>query len=228
MHGPDVKPPDSQPRCRFGTAGTVAGSVVDAAHMLCHTPRVTRPLQSMAVEVSLNAQQYTTDAQLYAVYAHPAVSSFSPDRGPVDGGTLVNVSGSGLEAGSSWQCSFADAAVGAELVDDEGPPFVTCYAPPTPAGSAALSRLKVVLAHDRTGLDELTMEKIRAEIQGVVSKYCVVQEDDVRFDLYNDDDMTVVSATFPLRGTLGREGGVAVTVGGGGAVEQRAAAEELP
>ena len=32
------------------------------------------------------------------------------------------------------------------------------------------------------------MEKIRGEIQEVVAKYCVVQEDDVRFDLYNDDD----------------------------------------
>lgn len=94
------------------------------------------------------------------------------------------------------------------------------------AGSAALSRLKVVLAHDRTGLDELTMEKIRTEIQGVVSKYCAVEEDDVRFDLYNDDDMTLVSATFPLRGTLGREAGVAVTVGGAAELDSAAAEEE--
>ena len=38
------------------------------------------------------------------------------------------------------------------------------------AGSAAMSRLKVVLAHDRTGLDETTLAKIRAEIQEVVAK----------------------------------------------------------
>ena len=94
------------------------------------------------------------------------------------------------------------------------------------AGSAALSRLKVVLAHDRTGLDELTMEKIRTEIQDVVAKYCVIQEDDVRFDLYNDDKMTLVSATFPLRGTLGREaGGVAFEVAAAAPSEPEPAAE---
>ena len=40
------------------------------------------------------------------------------------------------------------------------------------AGSTAKNRLRLVLASDRTGLDELTMEKIRAEIQEVIAK-CV-------------------------------------------------------
>ena len=34
-----------------------------------------------------------------------------------------------------------------------------------------MSRLKVVLAQDRTGLDEATLTKIRKEIQDVISKY---------------------------------------------------------
>ena len=38
------------------------------------------------------------------------------------------------------------------------------------AGGTAASRLKVVLAHDRTGLDETTLRKIRDEIQQVVAK----------------------------------------------------------
>ena len=38
------------------------------------------------------------------------------------------------------------------------------------AGRTAASRLKVVLAHDRTGLDEITLRKIRDEIQQVVAK----------------------------------------------------------
>lgn len=38
------------------------------------------------------------------------------------------------------------------------------------AGSTARHRLRVVLASDRTGLDEATMEKIRLEIKEVVSK----------------------------------------------------------
>ena len=68
------------------------------------------------------------------------------------------------------------------------------------AGSAALSRLKVVLATDRTGLDELTMANIRTEIQQVISKYVVIEEDEVNFDLMFDDKITLVTATFPLRG----------------------------
>ena len=38
------------------------------------------------------------------------------------------------------------------------------------AGSTALNRLRVVLAADRTGLDEATMEKIRSEITDVIAK----------------------------------------------------------
>ena len=51
------------------------------------------------------------------------------------------------------------------------------------AASAAQSRLKVVLAHDRTGLDELTMAKIREEIREVIEKYVVVDQEGVAFDL---------------------------------------------
>ena len=68
------------------------------------------------------------------------------------------------------------------------------------AGSAALSRLKVVLAHDRTGLDEITMAKIRGEIQAVVAKYVVIDVEDVQFDMQNDEDVTLVTASFPLAG----------------------------
>lgn len=72
------------------------------------------------------------------------------------------------------------------------------------AGSEALSRLKVVLAHDRTGIDQLTMAKIRVEIQAVVAKYVIIDEDAVQFDLANDDQLTLVTATFPLRGARPR------------------------
>ena len=63
-----------------------------------------------------------------------------------------------------------------------------------------MSRLKVVLAHDRTGLDEFTMAKIRAEIQEVISKYVVIEEADVQFNLEQDDSLTLVTASFPLKG----------------------------
>ena len=77
-------------------------------------------------------------------------------------------------------------------------------APSSGAGSDALSRLKVVLAADRTGLDEQTMAKIRIEIQEVISKYVNIIDDDIMFDLQSDDKITLVTATFPLRGARAR------------------------
>lgn len=70
-----------------------------------------------------------------------------------------------------------------------------------------MSRLKVVLAHDRTGLDEITMAKIRVEIQAVVAKYVNIDGDDVVFQMQNDDQVTLCTAIFPLKGELGRVGG---------------------
>jgi len=82
------------------------------------------------------------------------------------------------------------------------------------ASSSAVSRLKVVLAHDRTGLDEFTMAKIRAEIQEVISKYVIIEEADVMFNLEQDDSLTLVTASFPLKGARARA--TPLKVGGGG------------
>ena len=82
----------------------------------------------------------------------------------------------------------------------------------TGASSSAVSRLKVVLAHDRTGLDEFTMAKIRSEIHDVIAKYVQIDEDSIRFNLEQDDSMTLVTAVFPLVG--GPNGRGVVTSGG--------------
>ena len=66
------------------------------------------------------------------------------------------------------------------------------------AGDAAKNRLRVVLAHDRSGLDEQTMLKIRNEIREVIAKYVVIDEEGVNFDLHSDERLTMVTATFPL------------------------------
>jgi len=65
----------------------------------------------------------------------------------------------------------------------------------------AASRLKVVLASDRTGIDEATMEQIRAEIRDVVAKYVVISEEGVNFDVMSDERVTLLTATFPLTAT---------------------------
>ena len=68
------------------------------------------------------------------------------------------------------------------------------------ARNSAVSRLKVVLAHDRSGIDDITMAKIREEIQQVVAKYVVMEEQSVDFNFLPDGEggLTVLTATFPL------------------------------
>ena len=90
------------------------------------------------------------------------------------------------------------------------------------AANTAVSRLKVVLAHDRTGLDEATMTKIREEIQDVVAKYVDIQKDDVEFNMLNDEEVTLMTATFTL--ASGRK--IALSAGGskGGSDEEEMAA----
>ena len=58
-----------------------------------------------------------------------------------------------------------------------------------------MSRLKVVLAHDRTGLDEITMAKIRVEIQAVVAKYVRLEalEPEVLCEAPNTCETTVTT-----------------------------------
>ena len=103
------------------------------------------------------------------------------------------------------------------------------------AKSMAVDRLKVVLAHDRAGIDEKTMLKIREEIFDVLSKYVVLDEEAVNFDVTcaaarrpaaaplapshptlpllrrNEDRLTLLTASFPLLRRRVEEGGDAPT-----------------
>jgi hypothetical protein len=86
--------------------------------MLCHTPRAA-VLHAMPVEVSLNAQQYTSDGNIYSVYGQPIVSTLSPDRGPVHGGTRVRLSGSDFDGGTSdeYACKVGEVWLNATFVN---------------------------------------------------------------------------------------------------------------
>ena len=40
----------------------------------------------------------------------------------------------------------------------------------------------------------------RSQIQAVVAKYVKIKTEEVQFDMQNDDELTLVTATFPLAG----------------------------
>ncbi len=64
---------------------------------------------------------------------------------------------------------------------------------------SAKKRLKLIISHDRTGLNEETIEAMRQEILEVVARYVELDVDSAEFNLDNDEGMTSIVANLPIR-----------------------------
>ena len=64
------------------------------------------------------------------------VQTVSPNSGPSDGGTLVNLTGISLGDGSAWRCRFGEVLVGAEYLDESE--RVSCFSPRQPNDNVEL------------------------------------------------------------------------------------------
>lgn len=95
--------------CQFGGSPTIQ---VDATFLSSPSNRVqcySRPVpgsRTLALEVSLNAQQYSTDSHDFTFFNPPEILSLSPSTGPVKGGTRIQLSGVGFADGSHYLCRF--------------------------------------------------------------------------------------------------------------------------
>jgi hypothetical protein len=95
-------------QCAFG-ADVVPASFAAAPGgedvISCVSPASAAGLE-VALEVSLNAQEFSSEAVHFRFHGIPVASSYSPSSGPTSGGTLVRVSGSALGGGSDYRCRF--------------------------------------------------------------------------------------------------------------------------
>lgn len=67
------------------------------------------------------------------------------------------------------------------------------------SGSVANKRLQMVLIHDRASVSPEVMEKMRDDIIQVISKYVVINKQDMELSLQNEDSAVALVASIPVR-----------------------------
>lgn len=106
------------------------------------------PFVPVAVEATLNLQEFSRSAVSFEYTVAALVSSCSPASGPAQGGTLVVVRGTGFGSAQDLSCRFGDIDVPGRLLHDDR---ITCHTPDTERGFHR-SQLQVTKrGHQHTG-----------------------------------------------------------------------------
>lgn len=176
--------------CRFGDAVVSADTVLDFTSVMCTSPP-REESGGVAVEVTNNGVDWTSSGVVFAYLPPIKVLGVSPNIGPLGGGTVVRLSGSGFEAstdGGKLACRFGLSVVPAVV---------------TEAGSIALC---VAPASPKLGYLSLDISSNGVEFMSV------------GYTFYYSQDIVAESA-WPLAGP--ESGGTVVTITGAGFTDTR-------
>ena len=90
--------------CRFGILTPVAATWNSATQLLCRSPATSAG--PVAVEVSNNNQDFTSNAVSYLYDDNAAVTDLTPTSGPATGGSAVTVNGANFVNTANLMCRF--------------------------------------------------------------------------------------------------------------------------
>ena len=174
----------SQYTCAFGSSVVGATFVPSLGVISCSAPAGLYG-SAVALKVSLNAQQYSSEVHTFGYHGVTTVGTYSPSSGPSAGGTRVVVRGAELYGGSDYRCRFGacgecetawscgacvvNATYVAESVLGLGDDAIECV---SPSGSAAGVALEVSLnsqQYTRTNLSTLLFTYYEAAVVSSVS-----------------------------------------------------------
>ena len=102
-----------RPTWRFGVGARTGEARTDDHHVdnLWLVVGAEVASTSALVEVSSNGQQFTSSRVPFIFNAPHAISSVSPERGPVAGAPGVVIRGAGFSSGSDYKCRFGRSTV---------------------------------------------------------------------------------------------------------------------
>jgi hypothetical protein len=113
---------------RFGTGSIVQATYLSGSQITLLTPAA--PVLSptvVAVECSTNGQDFTSFDYQFVFNANVSILSLDPAQGPLSGGTVVSVYGTGFIDSSMLACSVG--SVSSDVVAYKNSTLLTCETP---------------------------------------------------------------------------------------------------
>ena len=133
--------------CRFGGDAVVSAvSVPDSTTVVCQAP--SHKAGEVAVEVTMNNVDFTSDGVRFVYGSAPVVYSISPYSGPTGGGTVIRVHGENFADGTALACRFGTAGAAPAVFESDG--VISCVAPEASIAS------KVTVEVTTNGVDYTT------------------------------------------------------------------------